>query len=89
MEYDNKYLIVTYFRLIFLVGLLSLSQLLKLLLQLDLNSIIYKFYFNFRGFGFVTFSDASSVDKVLAHGSHDLDGKKVEYSLDTSSYPVD
>ena len=30
-----------------------------------------------RGFGFVTFSDPSSVDKVLAHGIHDLDGKKV------------
>ena len=30
-----------------------------------------------RGFGFVTFSDPNSVDKVLAHGLHDLDGKKV------------
>ena len=36
----------------------------------------------------MTFSDASSVDKVLAHGSHDLDGKKVEYSLDISSSSV-
>ena len=31
----------------------------------------------FRGFGFITFSDPASVDKVLAHGSHELDGKKV------------
>lgn len=31
----------------------------------------------FRGFGFITFGDPSSVDKVLAHGSHELDGKKV------------
>lgn len=31
----------------------------------------------FRGFGFITFGDPSSVDKVLAQGSHELDGKKV------------
>lgn len=33
--------------------------------------------FVYRGFGFVTFADPSSVDKVLAQGSHELDGKKV------------
>ena len=33
----------------------------------------------FRGFGFVTFADVSGVDKVLEHGSHDLDGKKVVF----------
>jgi len=33
--------------------------------------------FVYRGFGFVTFADPSSVDKVLALGSHELDGKKV------------
>ena len=32
-----------------------------------------------RGFGFVTFADVSGVDKVLEHGSHDLDGKKVVF----------
>merc|ERR1712223_1835003 len=31
-----------------------------------------------RGFGFVTFADVSGVDKVLEHGSHDLDGKKID-----------
>ncbi|VVD02915.1 unnamed protein product [Leptidea sinapis] len=28
------------------------------------------------GFGFITFSDPASVDKVLAQGAHELDGKK-------------
>jgi RNA-binding protein Musashi len=31
-----------------------------------------------RGFGFVTFADPASVDKVLAHGTHELDGKKID-----------
>ncbi|XP_065200824.1 RNA-binding protein Musashi homolog Rbp6 isoform X2 [Planococcus citri] len=31
-----------------------------------------------RGFGFVTFAEASSVDKVLAIVTHDLDGKKID-----------
>ena len=35
------------------------------------------FDFSFRGFGFVTFSGVEGVEKVLAHGTHDLDGKKV------------
>ena len=35
------------------------------------------YFLFFRGFGFVTFSDTTGVDKVLAHGTHDLDGKKV------------
>lgn len=33
--------------------------------------------FCFRGFGFITFGDPASVDKVLAQGTHELDGKKV------------
>ncbi|XP_021932438.1 RNA-binding protein Musashi homolog Rbp6-like [Zootermopsis nevadensis] len=31
-----------------------------------------------RGFGFITFADPASVDKVLAQGSHELDGKKID-----------
>jgi RNA-binding protein Musashi len=31
-----------------------------------------------RGFGFVTFADVTGVDKVLEHGAHDLDGKKID-----------
>ncbi|MFH4976281.1 hypothetical protein AB6A40_002990 [Gnathostoma spinigerum] len=31
-----------------------------------------------RGFGFITFSDPASVEKVLAHESHELDGKKID-----------
>lgn len=34
-----------------------------------------------RGFGFITFGDPSSVDKVLAQGAHELDGKKVSPNL--------
>lgn len=42
--------------------------------QCKLNK--FSFYI-FRGFGFITFGDPSSVDKVLAQGIHELDGKKV------------
>ena len=35
------------------------------------------FLFFFRGFGFVTYTDPASVDKVLANGPHELDQKLV------------
>lgn len=31
-----------------------------------------------RGFGFITFADPASVDKVLAQRNHELDGKKID-----------
>ncbi|XP_068082421.1 RNA-binding protein Musashi homolog Rbp6 isoform X7 [Anabrus simplex] len=31
-----------------------------------------------RGFGFITFADPASVDKVLAQATHELDGKKID-----------
>lgn len=31
-----------------------------------------------RGFGFITFADPSSVDKVLTQATHELDGKKID-----------
>lgn len=30
-----------------------------------------------RGFGFVTYADPSNMDKVIADGPHNIDGKKV------------
>lgn len=42
----------------------------------NLDFFSFSLSFN-RGFGFVTFSDAASVDKVLMNGPHELDGKKV------------
>ncbi|CAL7936391.1 unnamed protein product [Xylocopa violacea] len=34
--------------------------------------------YDLRGFGFITFADPASVDKVLAQGNHELDGKKID-----------
>lgn len=36
---------------------------------------------HFRGFGFVTFADPASVDKVLAQPHHELDSKTVCYMM--------
>lgn len=42
--------------------------------------------FDFRGFGFITFADPASVDKVLAQEQHELDGKKVEMLFPMFAY---
>lgn len=44
---------------------------------MNLSDYYYFFFFISRGFGFITFDDPNSVDKVLAQGTHELDGKKV------------
>jgi len=40
-------------------------------------SFHFETYIVFRGFGFVTFATCEGVDRILAHGTHTLDGKKV------------
>jgi len=45
-----------------------------LLVPFSIHKLIFVFC---RGFGFVTFSDPAGVEKVLAQGTHELDGKKV------------
>ena len=44
----------------------------------DYNMTLLFLFLVFRGFGFVTFADAASVDKVLASAPHELDGKKID-----------
>lgn len=39
--------------------------------------VVFVSFFFCRGFGFVTFTDAASVDKVLAQQHHELDSKTV------------
>lgn len=46
----------------------------------NFNQFVKTFFFCSRGFGFITFADPASVDKVLAQGTHELDGKKVRLS---------
>lgn len=44
---------------------------------LTFSFCVFFFFFFCRGFGFVTFTDAASVDKVLAQQHHELDSKTV------------
>ncbi|XP_023349085.1 RNA-binding protein Musashi homolog Rbp6 isoform X3 [Eurytemora carolleeae] len=41
-------------------------------------SFHFETYIVFRGFGFVTFATCEGVDRILAHGTHTLDGKKID-----------
>lgn len=50
--------------------------------------VFHKLILFSRGFGFITFADPSSVDKVLAQGTHELDGKKVSGNDDHRSYMI-
>ena len=45
------------------------------LMNIDCIDVIFALFF--RGFGFVTYADPASVDKVLANGPHELDSKLV------------
>lgn len=80
----------------FLILFYSLYTTLKLLLCNMMIPLILLLIWNVninynnscRGFGFVTFADPSSVDKVLTNGPHELDGKKVRRTLETCFNPL-
>lgn len=46
---------------------------------------IYTMFIIHRGFGFVTFEDPISIEKVLSEPSHELDGKRVIMINENSS----
>lgn len=46
-----------------------------------LHSSFFILYCVCRGFGFVTYIDPSCMDKVLADGPHNIDGKKVRLCI--------
>ena len=76
-SYSNE----TFTYLSFLLVLLF-SNWNSILIHIKENSHLLKLVVSFhRGFGFVTFADSASVDKVLMNGPHELDGKKVPVKL--------
>ena len=46
--------------------------------RITLRFNIHSFIQLFRGFGFVTFTENESVEKVIQYGVHTLDGKKID-----------
>ena len=41
--------------------------------------MIFPLYSHCRGFGFVTFTDPATVEKVIQRGTHEVDKKKVKH----------
>lgn len=57
------------------------------LLQYVVNCVLTLYFLIcYRGFGFITFGDPASVDKVLAQATHELDGKKVNSKSSIPSF---
>jgi len=55
----------------------NVQGIVKTIFHLIYLFIIISLIFFYRGFGFITFKDANSVDKVLANDVHMLDEKQV------------
>ena len=63
-----------------MVIMMVIMMVMMMIMMIEIIGMIMIMMIISRGFGFVTFADVSGVDKVLEHGAHDLDGKKVKFA---------